>query len=133
VPILSLITFASDNDSRSLGQVLWNLGFEYVLIEGEHWLVHGAPHFSRPTVLLLSTLDDGRNELLTLLSGSAGQGVLGVYSCRESERDEAILSRCSDFLAWPCRQGELRAKLQSVFGDPRGSRAGAADSAITGP
>lgn len=132
MPVLSLITFSSDHDSRSLGEALWNLGFEYVLIDGEHWLSHGAMQFARPTVLLLSGACAKRDELLALFP-AARPDVLGIYSCRNGARngarDNAILSRCADFVGWPCQETELSTKLERVFGESTSGQAGAETAA----
>lgn len=129
MPVLSLITFSSDRDSRALGEALWDLGFEYVLIDGEHWLSHGAMQFARPTVLLLSGTCAKRDELLALLPEAVRPDVLGIYCCRDGARDDAILNRCTDSIAWPCQESELFTKLERVFGESASKQVGAETSA----
>ncbi len=113
---LILVSFASDAYRDWLAETVRRLGYEPYVLQGEKWLLAEPDRFDRPTILLLSHNHYPPDKLLSVLIKRQTVPILGAFTCDDARWGEEILSRCSDFLGWPCHKDELKLRLQRVFG-----------------
>ena len=93
------------------------LGYWSSVTEGNKWLSADSNTLDKPTILLLSRKDYPHDKLLSMLSKIKAP-ILGIFACDNAQWDEEVLTRCTDFLGWPCHKDELELRLQRVFREP---------------
>jgi len=107
---LDLLSFVPGPPTRDLCLALSDLGYAAQELSPVDWTA-GAPR-AAPLILFLGRDEYPRERLCSFLSALNGTPRMGVFE-RESFSDHsAIMSCCTDFLAWPANRDELTMRLR---------------------
>ncbi len=108
---LVIISFAARSQAQVVQNKLMNLGYRLAVFGGEDWLRGNARICTDPTVLHLGRHCRGE----PISSALAHQEIvprLGIFSRNQHHWDTELVSRCQEFVCWPCHDQELAARLE---------------------
>lgn len=115
---LTLVPFSESGNSQSLCGVLNGLGYTVTIIDSQCWLQSPPAYRRSPAILVLGESIYPREPLLQALSRSDSPPCLVVMHAQRDIWDRDLLSRCHEFVTWPCPGNELALRLERVIGSP---------------
>jgi len=110
---LTLVAFAPPAEERLVTDTLRRLGCNVRMVSGEQWL--SSPSISgSPVVFFLARAHTSRSQVDFLCREGPGKHSLMIIADEELARDWPDLAYCSDFVIWPCREPELRLRVDRL-------------------
>ncbi len=111
---IRLVSFASDECTKSLANTVCELGHRVEFVQNDTWLDYHEDT-SGNTIVLIENEDFVRSNILHSFGRSRGSGLLGVFCFEANGWDKQIVRNCPDFVFWPCSRFEIQCRIERIF------------------